>query len=352
MDASDPAGTRQPAKTKKPATRKTPMKERSRVHVGLVGTAIILAFLVVIFNYRSIPGVSDAVAYKAEFADASGLVVGDDVQIAGMVVGRVKNIDLQDDHVLVRFDADSNGIDVGSESGAAIRVGTVLGKRFVDLTPAGAGTLPKGSTIPLSRTSSGYDITQSLAEVTTAVTKTDKQQLDDALLVTSEVLADLSPDLAESLTALTRVSATVSSRDQALRDLLAHTGGITEVLADRNNQFTMLLTDGQSLFHALNERSETIHRVIVSTKNVFDQLSAIAQDNETSLPDTLEQVGATLELLNKNYDNINASIRGLRTFSIQLNDVLGSGPFFNSLLANITPVNLDGQQPSSPGAPR
>ncbi|WP_024794955.1 MCE family protein [Tomitella biformata] len=331
---------------------RTPMRERNRTLVGLVGTALVLGFLITIFNYKSIPGVSDTVAYQAEFVDASGLAVGDDVQIAGLVVGEVKGIELEDAHVLVRFAADSHGIHVGDKSTAAIKVGTVLGKRFVELAPAGDGDLAAGRRIPMARTTSGYDITQSLAEVTTKVAETDKAQLDDALLATSELLAELSPDLADSLTGLTRVSDTVASRDQAVRDLVAHTSGVTDVLAGRNAQFTALLTDGQALFRALNERSESIHRVIVATTSVFDQLGSIARDNETALPATLEQVGTTLELLNRNYDNVNASIKGLKTFSIQLNDVLGSGPFFNTLLANVTPVNLDGQQPWSPGAPR
>lgn len=332
--------------------RKRPLKERNRVHIGIIGTLLVFALLVVIFNYKSIPGVSSAAGYKAEFAEASGLTTKDDVQIAGMVVGRVTSIELSGDHVVVEFDADTDGVDLGERTGAAIKVGTILGKRFVELVPDGDGTLSKGSTIPLERTTSGFDITQSLSQVTDTVAKTDKVQLSNALDTTAGVLAQLSPHLQESLTGLTRLSQTVSSRDQAIGDLLKHTNGVTEVLSHRNEQFALLLTDGQSLFRALNERADTIHRVLVQAKSVFDELNALAQENRTALSSTLDQLSTTLVTLNKNYDNINEAIKGLRGYTTQIKDVIGSGPFFNVLLENITPANLNGQQPSSPGAPR
>lgn len=328
------------------------MKERGRVKVGIFGTAIIFLFLAVIFNYKSIPGVRHVIDYKAEFSDASGLTTKDDVEIAGMVVGRVKSIELSGDRVLVEFDANTEGIALGDETTATIKVGTVLGKRFLELRPAGSGSMSEDSTIPLARTSSGYDITQSLEEVTEKVAETDKQQLATALETTAGVLNDVSPELEASLTGLTRLSDTVSTRDDAIRNLLANTNGVSDILAQRNQQFGLLMTDGQALFKALNDRADSIHRVIVQAKSVFDELNAIASDNRTALSVTLDQLATTLVTLNNNYNNIDNAIKGLRTFTMQLGDVVASGPFFNVLLHNITPANLDGQQPNSLGAPR
>lgn len=329
-----------------------PMKERSRIRVGVIGTLLVVALLAVIFNYKSIPGVRSVTDFKAEFSDASGLTTKDDIQIAGMVVGRVQSIELVGDRVVVAFDADLGDVSLGDKTTAVIKVATVLGKRYIELRPAGSGSLPEDSTIPLDRTTSGYDVTQSLAEVTDTLAKTDKEQLSTALETTSGLLRDVSPQLETSLTGLTRLSQTVSSRDEAIGELLAHTNGVSDILAQRNQQFTLLMTDGQSLFKALNDRSDSIHRVIVQAKSVFDELNAIATDNRTELAATLDQLAGTLTLLNNNYDNVNASIGGLTTFVTQLSDVVASGPFFNVLLHNITPANLNGQQPDSLGAPR
>ncbi len=45
-------------------------------------------------------------------------------------------------------------------------------------------------------------------------------------------------------------------------------------------------------------------------------------------------------------------VSGLKTFTFQLGEAVGTGPFFNVLLQNIVPATLTGQTPLSPGAPR
>ncbi|WP_245660373.1 MCE family protein [Nocardia kruczakiae] len=329
-----------------------PMRERNRVRVGVVGTLLVVIVLAVVFEYRSIPGVSDNSNYRAEFADASGLAVKDDVQVAGVVVGRVKSVELSGDRVEVEFTADTHGVRLGADTRAAIRVGTLLGKRYIELGPEGPGTLAAGATIPLQRTTSGYDISRSLAEVSDTVAKTDKTRLSDALNQAGALLKTVSPDLESSLTGITRLSNTVASRDQAIDDLLAHANGVSGILSQRNEQFALLLADGRSLFGALNTRADEIHRVLVQAKSVFDELSALAQENTASIGPTLTELGTTVETLNKNYKNVSDSISGLRTFVTQLSDVVASGPFFNVLLDNITPATLNNPQPNNSGGPR
>lgn len=98
--------------------------------------------------------------YKAQFANVSGLEGGNFVRIAGVEVGKVKNITVQPDStVLVEFSVvDSVVLTQGTR--AAIRFADLLGGRFVALEE-GAGALTKlapGATIPLSRTEPALDL--------------------------------------------------------------------------------------------------------------------------------------------------------------------------------------------------
>jgi phospholipid/cholesterol/gamma-HCH transport system substrate-binding protein len=328
------------------------MKEGNRPKIGVVGSLVVLVVLAAVFEYRSLPGLGDGATYRAEFADASGLQAKDDVQVAGVVVGHVDDVALSGDHVDVKFSADFRGVQLGGSTRATIKVATLLGKRYLELTSAGTGSLTAGATIPLQRTTSGYDISQSLAEVTDTVARTNKKQLSAALDQAGALLRTSSPDLGSSLTALDRLSNTVASRDQAVRDLLQHANGVSKILAQRNQQFAVLLGDGQSLFAALNSRAVQIHGVLVQAKQVFDALSAVARDNSTTIGPTLTELRKTIDLLNKNYKNVSDSVSGLTTFVTQLSDVVASGPFFNVLLDNITPANLNNPQPRPAGGQR
>ncbi|SDU79455.1 MCE family protein [Gordonia westfalica] len=328
------------------------MTERNPVTLGVVGTLAIIVILVLSFNFRSLPVVNSHDTIVGEFGDASGLMTGDPVMIAGVEVGTVSKIGLSGNKVAVTMDVDTRQQRLGTETSAAIRVKTALGQRYVDLTPAGSGSLADGAVIPLTRTASGYDITTSLQELTQRVSRTDKETLSVALDQLSGIQNALPDDLRSSLQGVTRLSTTIASRDQELRSLLENSAQTTSVLADRNTQISAMMGQGAALFTALNQRANTIHRVIVQAQQISDALDGLSADVRLSMKPTLDQLNSVLDLLNRNYQNIDRSISGLKTFTFQLGEAVGTGPFFNVLLQNIVPATLSGQTPLSPGAPR
>lgn len=83
----------------------------------------------------------------ANFDNISGLKAGDVVQIAGVPVGKVQSISLQDNraHVGMRI---NNGVEIDSEAIAAIKTSGIIGDKYisVELGP-GEHNLSDGGTI-------------------------------------------------------------------------------------------------------------------------------------------------------------------------------------------------------------
>ncbi|WP_280265167.1 MCE family protein [Nocardia wallacei] len=332
---------------------KKPFLERDPLRLGIVGTLVLVALLAAVFNYEALRGLVHSSTYHAQFGDASGLLTGSDVQIAGVPVGKVRTITLDGDKVDVEFDAEPGKVRLTAGATATIKVNTLLGHRYVELAPGNdQATLHPGDTIPRERTSSGYDITRSLEETGDTVTRTDTVDLSAALDQLSAVEENLPPDLQTQLSGLSRLSRTVASRDQALRDLLTHANGVSGVLADRSTQVSALLDQGQSLFAALNSRSAAIARILVKARVIADELTALKRDNQETLGPTLTQLETLIDTLNNNSDQINAALTGLESYAKQIGEVVGSGPYFGAMLQNILPANLAGQLPGAVGGPR
>ena len=76
--------------------------------------------------------------YTAAFSEAGGLKADDPVRIAGVRVGKVDKIELEGDHVKVSFLVKTDS-EFGTETGASIRVNTLLGAMYLALEPAGSG---------------------------------------------------------------------------------------------------------------------------------------------------------------------------------------------------------------------
>jgi phospholipid/cholesterol/gamma-HCH transport system substrate-binding protein len=89
--------------------------------------------------------------YNAQFADVSGLAEGDFVRIAGVEVGKVKKISInQNNLAVVEFSADPTVV-LTQGTKAALRWADPIGTRYMTLLEGagGLGKLNPGGTIPV-----------------------------------------------------------------------------------------------------------------------------------------------------------------------------------------------------------
>ena len=76
-----------------------------------------------------------------------------------------------------------------------------------------------------------------------------------------------------TLQGLSRLSNTISSRDQALRTLLLRADEVSGVLAQEDDQITKLITDGNLLLDELNQRKQAIQTLFLNTSQLALQIS-------------------------------------------------------------------------------
>lgn len=83
----------------------------------------------------------DGYTLVAKFASTTGLRPGANVEIAGVNVGRVTGIALDDEYyadVRLRI---RDGIKIPEDSGAAIKTNGLIGDKYVSLSPGGSTTM-------------------------------------------------------------------------------------------------------------------------------------------------------------------------------------------------------------------
>ena len=119
------------------------------IKFGIFGVIMVLltGFLFVTFAEVRTGSIND---YSAVFNDASRLETGDTVRVAGIRVGTVQDVSLQDDrNVLVKFDAEQD-IVLTNGTKAQIRYLNLVGDRYLELVDAPGSTkiLPAGARYP------------------------------------------------------------------------------------------------------------------------------------------------------------------------------------------------------------
>ncbi len=67
------------------------------LRAGIFGIVIVACVLIVAFGYSSLPFYPQGKPYEAYFADAGGISPGNDVNVSGIVVGKVCDVALAGD---------------------------------------------------------------------------------------------------------------------------------------------------------------------------------------------------------------------------------------------------------------
>jgi phospholipid/cholesterol/gamma-HCH transport system substrate-binding protein len=314
-----------------------PFREQNQLTIGVVGLTVLGLIMVAAFKAQDLPLIGGGLRYSAQFSEAAGLKANDEIRVAGVRVGKVRTVELEGTHVRVDFVVD-RGVRLGEQTGAEMKIKTLLGQKYLKLNPAGGGRLPEGAEIPLARTISAYDVVDAFSDLATTTERIDTAQLAKALDTLSATFRNTPDEVRASLAGLSRLSRTVAQRDEELRKLLQHSQVVTKVLADRNQELVKVMKDGNAVFQAVQARRALIHELLVSTQKLSVQITALVRENRKDLTPTLQKVNSVLAILLKNQNALDASIRGLVPYARVFTNTLGTGPWFDTYVQNLVPV--------------
>lgn len=311
------------------------LRSPNTLRVGIIGLVLIIAVVISAQSYDKVPLLGDNREYQAYFGDAAGLKSGAVVEVAGVKVGKVESTELDGDKVLVKFSA--NGVTLGTETEVAIATSTVLGSKALDLRPRGERQLKADAIIGTDHTTTPYILTDVLGELTTTISGIDTGSMSKSLDVMGQTLDKTAPNLDVALQGVSRLSSSISNRDDLLKNLLSNASGVTDVLAKRSEQVNQLILDGNTLFGALDEKRQAIDLLLRNLSAVATELRGLIDENQTTLEPTLDQVNTLVDMLSRRRQDLADALLPLSQYATSLGEAVGSGPFFKAYIPNLLP---------------
>jgi len=314
-------------------------RERNPAVLGVVGTLVLAGIAALVFFYADIPVLGGTTTYQAEFTEAAGLRPDDEVRVAGIKVGEVTDVELVEDRVLVSFRVGDAWI--GDTTTAAIKLKTLLGRKFLALHPTGGTTLDPDRPIPLDRTVTPYDVTAAFEGLADTAGAIDTAQLAQSFRTISDTFADSPKHVRSALDGLSALSKTISSRDDQLAKLLDNTRQITRTLSGTNDEFDKLIDDGNLLLTELANRRDAIHDLLTGTTDLAAQLSGLVADNQRQLAPALSQLDTVTGILRRHTDDIDKSLELAGPYFRLVNNATGSGRWIDNYLCGLVETNRD-----------
>ena len=314
-----------------------PFRERNPVIIGAISLAVIAVMILAAFRAQDLPLIGGGDTYTAAFSESGGLKPDDPVRIAGVRVGKVEKIELEGDHVKVSFRVKTDS-QFGDETGASIRVGTLLGSMYLALEPAGSGQLDAGKEIPVDRTQSPYDVVQAFSGLAETAQQVDTDQLARSLTTLADLTRNTPEEFKAALSGVSRLSSNIAAKNTRINTLLTNLQRVSTVLNDRDQDIVDLMKQSDTLFQALVARRQAVHNLLVSTSTLSSELSALVRESRADLHPALVQLDDVVGILNKNEDNIDNSLRLMAPFYRVFANTLGNGPWFDTYIQNMPPV--------------
>ncbi|EIE97946.1 MCE family protein [Saccharomonospora glauca] len=312
-------------------------RERNPLTLGIVGTAVLVGATVAAVNYENLPLIGGGTTYQAEFAEAAGLVPSNEVRVAGIKVGEVTDVELAEDRVLVSFRVSDAWI--GNRTTAEIKIKTLLGQKYLALHPTGDTVLDPDEPIPLSRTTTPYDVTAAFEQLAATAGAIDTEQLAESFRTLGETFDGAEEHVRNALDGLSALSRTIASRDEELAELLSNAHTVADTLADSSDEFDRLIDDGNLLLTELDRRRDAIHQLLTGARDLAEQVSGLVADNTEQLAPTLDALTEVTEILQRHRDDLDRALELAGPYFRVVNNAAGSGRWLDVYLCGLVPEN-------------
>ena len=317
----------------------------TKLLIFIVITTLATSVLVVTIGNISFSPKTD---YKAEFVDATGVVKGDDVRIAGVKVGTVKDVQIIDrTRALVTFSVEDS-THLSKATHATIKYRNLVGQRYISLTDEigdADSVMDAGDTIPVAQTTPALDLTvlfNGFKPLFQALSPADINQLSYEIV---QVFQGEGGNLEQLLTHTASVTNTLASRDQVIGSLIDNLNEVLDHIGDRDVQLSRLITTFRTFVGGLKDD----RGAILGSLDKISQLSVQTADLVSGIRQPFVDDIKQLRRVAGNLDAGKAELdRALQVLPIKLNKVGRTatyGSWFNFYLCHFQGrVRLPGGQ--------
>src|SRR6202048_2282077 len=250
---------------------------RAAVRVALF-TVVCLAFVFVLVTVFGQFRFDTRASYSAVFSNVSGLKGGNFVRIAGVEVGKVKDLKLHKDGTVKVDFAIDRGLTLTEGTKAAVRYENLIGDRYLSLEegPGSTRKLQPGAMIPLARTSPALDV--------------------DALIGGFRPLfRALDPDQVNALSG--QILKVFQGQGATISSVLAQTSALTTTLANRDKLIGQVITNLNIVLGSLGDQGDQFGKAVTSLSELVKGLAGRKQDISNSVAYTNAAAGTVADLL-------------------------------------------------------
>lgn len=259
-------------------------------------TAAVTALLAsVIGNFRPF---RSRYTLEAAFDDATGLLRGDVVTLAGVNVGKVRAARVERGIAIVEMVIDES-VKLPKTTTIRIRYRNLIGQRVVELSPGPrkAPFYKHDDRVPITNTDGPLDLDMVFNNLRPLVEGFEGQDINtlSKALVTS--FGQHKTDIDGIFADVAKITADLAARDQALSNLIGNLSTTAGAVADERMQLQRLLANFADVTEVLADNSGRLDRTLVNLDTSLGDFADLIEGNRPALDQDLKDLAVLLEIL-------------------------------------------------------
>lgn len=279
----------------------------------LLAGAIAAAF---VWSVLGLAGVSvasdpfhpDTTTIVADFPRTVGLYPKSRVRVQGIDSGWVTKVEPGLDAVRVSMKV--HGVALAADAHAELRLKSMIGERYVELSPVWTGQGPRlesGAHLPRSRVHVPAEISEVLDQFTRLAEGVDKKAVGQFVHQLAAAVDGRQADIASMVTNFAATGRTVSARADELDQSLGALQRVMGTLASKDDRLVGLMRSSTAVSDALLAQQGALDASIDGIDKLLDRVATFTtaeKDKLATLLDGLGRVGVVLAKHDKDFGQV------------------------------------------------
>lgn len=281
----------------------------------------------------------DTYELNAVFTDATGILNGDSVKIAGVQVGKVTTFKVVEGKAIVTMEIEGD-VEIPTNSFFDIKFLNLLGQRVVDIRPAEAPAsevYADGETVPETQTTPALDLSVVFNNLRPLIQSTNPEDINTVARTVLAVFKGREDDLAGILGNLGNLSETLSGRDQRLARLVTDLDQLTQILNRRSGNIRTGLQNFTEFMESLADVTPRIERVVDQLNTASVKFGGVVSRNRSNLDQELADLKTLLDIVNDELGPLDRVAKNLKEVLLATARTQGYGKWWNLYVVNLCP---------------
>jgi phospholipid/cholesterol/gamma-HCH transport system substrate-binding protein len=276
-------------------------------------TVVCLAFVFILVTVFGQFRFDSRASYSAVFSNVSGLKGGNFVRIAGVEVGKVRDLKLHKDGTVTVDFAIDRGLTLTEGTKAAVRYENLIGDRYLSLEdgPGPTRKLQSRATIPLARTSPALDVDALIGGFRPLFRALDPEQVNALSGELLRVFQGQGATISSVLAQTSALTTTLADRDKLIGDVITNLNTVLHTFGTRDKQFSDGLDKLSQLVGALSERKADITKDVAYINAATGSVADLLTQARQPIRDTVVQTDRFAKQVESDHDYVDDLVKTL-----------------------------------------